>query len=128
MIRCKGCKYRAAPNSGYLCDYAAQVGHLRGGAVEDCTVREPGERCDLPRQSPPITERAARLDKERRRAAALKNVRRSKLDGEGALKLYREGLSDRELALAFGMTRGAVTKWRKKRGLAANGTVGRRKG
>ena len=128
MTRCNGCKYRAVPSSGYLCDYAARAGHLRGGTVEDCTVREAGKRSDLPRQSPPIPERAARLDKERRRAAALKNVRRSKLDGEGALKLYREGLSDRELAQAFGMTRGAVTKWRKKRGLAANGAVGRRKG
>lgn len=127
MTRCKGCKYRAAPNSGYLCDYLAMTGHSRGGKISDCAVRETGKRCDLPRQSPPITERAAKLDKERRRAAALKNVRRSKLDGEGALKLYREGLSDRELAQAFGMTRGAVTKWRKKRGLAANGAVGRRK-
>ncbi|MEL4859806.1 hypothetical protein AAEU42_00990 [Pseudoflavonifractor phocaeensis] len=123
---CKGCDYTFC-YEGWWCDYYGITGmHHPGPMGKGCPVRHEGGLGR--RQSPPITERAARLDKERRRAAALKNVRRSKLDGEGALKLYREGLSDRELALAFGMTRGAVTKWRKKRGLAANGAVGRRKG
>ena len=122
---CKGCDY-AFCYEGWWCDYYGITGQHRPCPMgKGCTVRHEGGLGR--RQSPPITERAARLDKERRRAAAPKNVRRSRLDGEGALELYRRGLNDLEIARAFGMTRGAVMKWRKKRGLAANGAVGRRK-
>ena len=122
---CKGCDYAFWYGDWYCDYYGVTWRHLPCPMGKGCTVRHEGGLGR--RQSPPITERAARLDKERRRAAALKNVRRSKLDGEGALALYREGLNDRELGEAFGMTRGAVMKWRKKRGLAANVPVGRRK-
>ena len=45
---CKGCKYwRRLYESGsnhYSCHYCIDTGKLRGGTVEDCTVREAGKR------------------------------------------------------------------------------------
>lgn len=45
---CKGCKYwrRLYETGGnnYACHYYLDTGKLRGGTVEDCTVREAGGR------------------------------------------------------------------------------------
>ena len=42
---CKGCKYwRRLYDNRYACHYCIDTGKLRGGTVEDCTVREAGKR------------------------------------------------------------------------------------
>lgn len=47
-MTCKGCKYwrRLYETGGnnYACHYFLDTGKLRGGTVEDCTVRETGKR------------------------------------------------------------------------------------
>ena len=43
-IRCPGCRYRAAPTAGYLCDYAGITGKTRRCVPpEKCRHFEPGE-------------------------------------------------------------------------------------
>ena len=45
---CRGCRYWRPLSSGkngyYACHYLIDTGKLRGGTVEDCTVRETGKR------------------------------------------------------------------------------------
>ena len=43
-----------------------------------------------------------------------------KIDDSLAMELYTLGLSDEKIAKKFGMSRGCVYQWRKKRGLIAN--------
>ena len=48
-MACKGCAhwrplYPSGEKPQYACHYCIDTGKLRGGTVEDCTVREAGKR------------------------------------------------------------------------------------
>jgi hypothetical protein len=57
----------------------------------------------------------------RRRHGLAGHHRKSKIDGEAALKLHAEGSSDRQMARTLRVSQCATTNWRHKRGLPANG-------
>ncbi|MPM07926.1 hypothetical protein SDC9_54237 [bioreactor metagenome] len=48
------------------------------------------------------------------------NEQLNKINNEKALQLYREGKNDPEIALVFGVTNSAVSRWRRVRSLQAN--------
>ena len=121
MTRCKGCKYRAAPHSGHLCDYAARVGHLRGGTVENCTVRQPGKREYKPQQITIVPSSSTP------RTARLKNAggRKVTMDETMARILYDMGQNDNQIARSIGVSATCIIKWRRRNRLEANARPGR---
>lgn len=82
-----------------------QIGDALGVSIE--TVRKWRQRAGLVSHPPPRIV-LSRLD----------------VDGRG-MELYQQGLSDLEIAEAFGLTRRTVRDWRERRGLKANKRPGR---
>ena len=102
---CEGCIYRAYICSGlYCCDYIGFTGHARS------LVCPPGKLCTLKKAAP-------------RRTPNPCGAPRAKFDEEMCLRLYREGLSDNQIARHFGLSKTPIASWRKRNGLAANGSL-----
>ena len=121
MTRCKGCKYRAMPHNGYLCDYAALTGHSRGGTVDDCTVRQPGKRKYKPQQITIVPSSSTP------RTARLKSTggRKVTMDETMARILYDMGQNDSQIARSIGVSATCIIKWRRRNRLEPNARPGR---
>lgn len=106
---CKGCAYAWRPDQKralWYCTYILYTGMRRPCPPgEGCTERrEAGERPGG--RGPDITIRRTK--------------KMGKIDNERAMKLYRDGASDSELATILGVSVSAVGQWRGKTGLKRN--------
>jgi len=121
MTLCKGCKYRAMPHSGYLCDYLVMTGHSRGGIVENCTVRQPGKREFKPQQITIVPSSSTP------RTARLKSTggRKVTMDETMARILYDMGQNDSQIARSIGVSATCIIKWRRRNRLEPNARPGR---
>lgn len=104
-MSCRGCIYRAAPTSGYICDYAVITGRSRGCPIKGCTRKE---------------------TRGKRPAGSEFTLSRSRIDETKARALYESGKTDGEIAQELGVTASGVQYWRKRRGLPAKISRGRR--
>lgn len=101
--KCKGCIHLGPT---FPCEYILNTGHspqsqgvrpadyTKGG----CPLKEIGEK-QIVRAAPMVTRRHRRIDSER------------------CMALYRDGLSDADIAKVFGVKPSSVCRWREVRGL-----------
>lgn len=102
MKGCKDCLYRAASSSGSpYCNYLEWTGMTRTGQG---AVNYPGGGCSLYRA------------RDRQRRHATEGMIRT----EKRMRLWQQGLTDRELAEATGVNESSVRLWRNRYSLDEN--------
>ncbi len=143
-MRCDICRFRGSDstdNRSYTngCDYLSMTGHSRVKSVyqilgvkrltkearelllpENCPFFEKGKRVRIQ-----TLDMLSRRQPDEGQAPAPKcpekhKKRRRKIDTEFALRLYRSGMLDREIARELGVSANAVNCWRKGEGLPSN--------
>ena len=63
MSKCKSCKYRAAKDKPWECEYISIIGHSRGCEPgDDCTVYKKGRRIVVPNNPMKIVGYSAEKD------------------------------------------------------------------
>lgn len=92
--RCNTCIYRTRPGSPHKCDYFSMTGHTRRAV--------PAHQCEHYKKD---------------NAAEGQAKRRVKPDWDAAMELYKQGLTDPEIAERIGCSKYAIFKWRKRNGL-----------
>lgn len=121
-MSCRGCIYKARKNSGYKCDYLRLTGHSRGCPIEGCTKRETKRTAER-RRTRPVTLPGSRPAGKpgnwtAHKTRADKPGPGKKINEAAALELYRQGMSDPQIAAELGnITKYGVKAWRKRRGL-----------
>ena len=147
-MRCDKCRFRGSDstdNRSYAngCDYLSMTGHSRVKGVyqmlgvkrltkearellrpENCPFFEKGKRVriqslDMLSRRPP-DEGQVPVSAPKVAATAKRKKKRRKIDTEFALRLYRSGMLDREIARELGVSANAVNCWRKDEGLPSN--------
>ena len=147
-MRCDKCRFRgldSTDNRSYTngCDYMSMTGNSRLKGVyqmlgvkrltkeaqellrpENCPFFEKGKRGQV-RALDMLSRR--RLEEGQAPAPAAKGAgnakrkkRRRKIDTDFAMRLYRSGMLDREIAAQIGVSANAVNSWRKGEGLPSN--------
>lgn len=94
--KCRGCLYHGYRTD--TCDYILIVGRRRGCPVESCDKYESG-KC------------ARELSK------ILSGLGGARPSDEELVRLYEQGFSDKDIAVAIGKSRSLVAHWRRKLGL-----------
>lgn len=147
-MRCDKCRFRGSDstdNRSYTngCDYMSMTGRSRVKGVyqmlgvkrltkeaqellrpKNCPFFESGKRRRiqsldmLSRQRPKERQAPASEPKGWEKPKRKKN--RRKIDTEFALRLYRSGMLDREIARELGVSATAINNWRKDEGLPSN--------
>lgn len=116
-MSCRGCIYKAAPHSGYICDYLLITGRSRGCPIEGCTVKK--TKGQAKRHKPrPVTLPGSLPRVTTGQKAPQKPGHKVTFDEAKALELYRAGKSDAEIAKTVGgISRQGILMWRRRRGL-----------
>jgi len=113
---CHGCIYRQRNDSS--CNYIFMEGHSRGCPPgKGCTKKEVSWR-----RKKKIPLRINQNPKNNEVAAGKRTggARISEEETERRLALYRAGLSDKDVAIATGVSKGTIAKWRQAKNLPAN--------
>lgn len=117
---CRGCCYLGLTGLYETCDFLVITGRRRGcPGGKGCKEYRPKKRNELhrpfriypseaPKNGGASTPQSARNKRNRPP---------TKLDEDRAMELYRQGLSDRDIAGRLGMSPGGVHNWRKRNGL-----------
>lgn len=136
--KCFGCIYIGAALHGAVCDFAVITGFPRLVPIEDCRFfmderprtmadREATRR-DNPvpkvreiREPPKKKQRGTALQKQIRRDIEKRSERaeEKRRKQEQMAELYAEGMNDREIAAAIGVSASGVQEWRTSRRLPA---------
>lgn len=147
-MRCDRCRFRgtdSTENRSYTngCDYMSMTGHSRVKGVyqmlgvkqltkearemlrpENCPFFEAGKRGRiaaiemLSRRTPEEKPAPAPMPKAKGKRTRKKVGR--KIDTNLAMRLYKSGMLDREIAVKLGVSANAVNLWRKYEGLPSN--------
>ena len=113
--KCKTCIYGCSLGGDWGCDYIGIVGHRRPCKAENCTEYKKIDGDGRKKSYMPlVSERSAPY------------ARRGKMDvlHDKAMKLYREGKNDREMAAVLGVNRGSIQSWRERNKLPPNQSKG----
>lgn len=119
---CKPCCYRDKEFNS--CSYILIAGHMRGCPVGDgCDKLDTGKRQNLYRSKKDQIVRHAIDSKgqpaqERRRPGKKPGI--DLAEHQKRLKLYLQGYTDREVAIACGCAESTIVYWRRKNSLESN--------
>lgn len=125
IMHCQGCKFLGKASTFGYCKYYLETDMRRPnkGGIKDCKVRV------LEDSQKKVDEVVKKTLKRQKDIAAMKESQMAKWDTQKAKELYFKGFTYKEIALAVGVTKDAVSSyaslhgWTGKRGNKDNGQV-----